>query len=191
MLSKYWRKVILTYSVILAELVLISAPFAGPASLAQGEPGYVRRVRAIETANVDVASPAGLAFWHGGDAFYVVQARGPGQPAPDPTDIHMVTSIEERGASARIAAALSDPINMAFDKKRNRLLILQPRPNKLVEVSVRADGSLDPATLIRHDGRSFDLGDPQGMAVDPQAHRRCESKRTPRPARRHHLVRAA
>jgi len=157
----------LTFVMIPAMLILVFSPMVRSMALAQGEPAYVRHVRAIETGDLDIPHPAGLAFSPGAKAFYVVEAHRPAQPLPPDTYLVKVTPYEARGASARIVAAIRDPINMAFDGLANRLLILQPESNRLIEVPEGPDGNLDPATLVRHDARHFGLQNPQGMAVDP------------------------
>jgi hypothetical protein len=83
------------------------------------------------------------------------------------TDLIKLTPFADQVGSARIAAAIKDPRNMAFDGRLNRLLIFQSPNNQLIEVLEGSDGNLDPKTLIRHDARHFGLQNPQGMAVDP------------------------
>lgn len=156
-----------TWVMIFAVLMLVFSPLLSSAALAQVEPPYIRQVRILETGDLGLPNPAGLAFSPGAKAFYLVEARRPPQPAPPVTDIVKVTPFEERIGVARIAAAIQDPINMAFDGHANRLLILQPAANRLIEVPEEPDGNLDPASVFRHDARPFGLQDPQGMAVDP------------------------
>ncbi len=66
-----------------------------------------------------------------------------------------------------IAAVIPDPINMAFDGKGNRLLLIDSATDELIEIDARPDGSPDPAGLTRHDAQRFGLINPQGMTVDP------------------------
>ncbi len=135
--------------------------------MAQSNAAFVRRVRALEADETGLSNPAGLAFTPGVNAFHVVEAWGPGQPPPAETDIIKLTPFGDRAGSARIAAAIENPINMAFDSQFNRLLIFQSPNNMLIEVLADPDGNIDPTTLIRHDARHFGLQNPQGMTVDP------------------------
>ncbi|MEJ2558452.1 MAG: hypothetical protein P8186_19990 [Anaerolineae bacterium] len=137
------------------------------ASFAQNRAALVRQVRVMEADETSLTNPAGLAFSARANAFQVVEAPGAAQLAPGVTDVIQVTPFAHEAGSARIAAQVKDPINMAFDNKGNRLLILQFPANILIEVSQDDAGNLDPATLARHDGRGFGLEDPQGMSIDP------------------------
>ncbi|MGB5212404.1 MAG: hypothetical protein WBN88_02000, partial [Anderseniella sp.] len=128
---------------------------------------FVRQRRAMEADETGLSNPAGLAFSSRADAFHVLEGREQGQPPPAQTDIIKLTFFADRVGSARIAAAIKNPINMAFDNKANRLLIFQSVPNKLIEVLERPDGNLGPTTLISHDARHIGLQNPQGMTVDP------------------------
>jgi PKD repeat protein/uncharacterized protein YjiK len=137
------------------------------ASSARNNPGFIRQVQAMESDETGLSNPAGLAFSARTNAFQVVEAPGRGQPPPAETDLVQLTPLAHRAGSVRIAAQVGDPINMAFDNRANRLLVFQSPANILIEVSQDEDGNLDPATLVRHDARSFGLEEPQGMSVDP------------------------
>jgi hypothetical protein len=166
-MSRLKTKRFLTYLIILAVLAWAPVPVGGATVLAQDPPGYVRHVRTLETGDLGVANPAGLAFSPRAGAFYVVASRGPAQPPPVMLELFKVGRFGERDATARIAAAIRDPINMAFDSHANRLLILDPAARKLISVSEKPGGDLDPATVVRYDARSFGLRNPQGMTADP------------------------
>ncbi|MEJ2735823.1 MAG: hypothetical protein P8189_20035, partial [Anaerolineae bacterium] len=148
-------------------LVLIFSQAGSSVGFAQHDRAFVRQVRAIETHDLGLPNPAGLAFSPTAQAFHVAAARRPTQSPPPETDIVQVTPFEQRAGSARIAAAIWDPMNMVFDSYASRLLILQPAARTVIQISEGPDGNLDPATLVRHDARRFDLWNPQGMAVDP------------------------
>jgi len=127
----------------------------------------VRQARVLEVERTGVASPAGLAFSPGGDSFYVVDAK----PEGASTEIVVLTPfklspVSDRSGSVRIAAAVSDPVNMVFDRRRNRLLLLDAA-DRLLEVHADANGDLDARTLVRHDALRLELRDAQGMTVDP------------------------
>jgi DNA-binding beta-propeller fold protein YncE len=126
----------------------------------------VRVARVIEPGQLGVANPAGLAFSPGAGNLLLV-TRTPGTPPGSATDIETITLAEDRAGTVRIATAVTDPVNMAFDGSANRLLIFHSENGELIEILARADGSLDPQTLRRIDARSLGLENPQGMTVDP------------------------
>jgi VCBS repeat-containing protein len=167
MFSTYRGKRLLTYSLFFVGLIFCFALEGNSAALAQGNSTFVRQARALKIDRAGIQNPAGLAFSPAANAFYVVQGQRPDQAPPAQADIIKMTSLADRVGSARIAAMVQDPINIAFDDRFNRLLILQSPANKLVEVLEDADGNLDPSTISRYDVRHFGLQDPQGMAVDP------------------------
>ncbi len=165
--SIYRRTNIISSLMVLAGLLSLFLMKEYAVTLAQNGNAFVRQVRTMESDEMGIPNPAGLAFSPRAGAFHVVEARGQGQPPPAETDIIKLTPFSDRVGSARIAAAIQDPINMAFDSQFNRLLIFQSPANQLIEVLEGPDGNLDPGTVIRHDARHFGLGDPQGMTVDP------------------------
>jgi len=126
----------------------------------------VHVARVIEPGEFGLANPAGLAFSPSAGTLLLV-TRTPGMPPGSVTDIELITLAEDRAGTVRIAAALTDPLNLTFDGNANRLLIFQSSNNQLIEITARPDGSLDPQTLRRIDARSFGLQNPQGLTVDP------------------------
>lgn len=121
----------------------------------------------MESDQTGVSNPAGLAFSPRANAFHVMERRRKGQPPPANADLVKLTPYGDRVGSARIAEAIRDAINVAFDRRFNRLLIFHRLANRLIEVRERPNGNLDPGTRIRHDARHFGLQNPQGMTVDP------------------------
>jgi hypothetical protein len=117
--------------------------------------GYVQTAEGDKTG---LLSPVGLAFSSRANAFQVVEK----QNASANTDLVKLTPFADRAGSARIAAAIKDPINVAFDNRVGRMLILHSSANQLLEVHEDTNGNLDPNTLTRHNIRHFALQDPQG-----------------------------
>ncbi len=158
----------------LVSAFLVSAFFSVTASAAlDGGPpqgsAVVRQAQVLEVDRIGVASPVGLAFAAGTKSFHVVGAR-PGGGAPD-TDVVRLTPfahspVSDRAGSARISAAVKDPVNVAFDPRHSRLLLLD-NADRLLEVRANANGDLDPRTLARRGALRLDVQDPQGMTVDP------------------------
>jgi hypothetical protein len=81
----------------------------------------------LEAQRTGLAAPAGIAFSPGRRTFYVVGGRGEGDASA--TDVVELTPFAhaasgDRAGSVRIAAALDDPIDLAFDAARGRLLFV-------------------------------------------------------------------
>ena len=143
---------------------------AAPEASGQAAAPAVRQAQVLEAEQTGVPSPVGLAFSARGNSFYVVGA-GPRAGPPTDTDVVRLTPSalrpdSDRAGSARIAAALEDPINMAYDARRDRLLLLG-HAGMLLELQAGPQGDLDPKTLNRRNAGRFGLRDPQGLAVDP------------------------
>jgi len=81
-------------------------------------------------------------------------------------EVVRLTGVGEQRGAARIAAAVGDPINVAYDAAWGRLVIYQQPGQRGVTVRGGAGGELDPGTLERHDARNWGVKDPQGLAVD-------------------------
>jgi uncharacterized protein YjiK len=122
--------------------------------------------RVLEPIELGITNPAGVTFSPTAGMLFVV-TRQPGTPPGSVTDFELITLAGDPAGTVRIAASLADPVNIAFDGKANRLLILQSSSNQLIEIRARPDGSLDPRTLQRIDVRSFGLRYPQGLTFDP------------------------
>jgi uncharacterized protein YjiK len=122
---------------------------------------FIREARVLESDETGVSAPVGLAAFSPKSVLYVVEPSG-GQA----TEVVNLNRFGRGKGSARIAAAVRDPINMSFDTAHDRLLLLGSA-DQLLEVHADANGELDPRTLNRRDARHLDLKDPQGMAVDP------------------------
>jgi hypothetical protein len=158
------------YSLTLAGLIsLLLVPQASPTVVARAADGnaFVRQAQVLEAERTGLTAPAGLAFSSPGGAFYVTEAG----PAAAETEVVRLNPFRfspqsDRTGQARIQAAVRDPINLAFDSRHRRALLLD-HADRLLEVKVDADGDLDPRTLVRRDALRLDLRDPQGMSVDP------------------------
>lgn len=148
---------------ILSLVLALGFPFLHvPGSAAQANAAFIRQIRALESDQTGLLHPAGLAFSARANAFQVLQRPG----ASADTELIKLTPFADRAGSARIAAAIKDPINVAYDNQMGRLLILHQSDNQLLEVREDANGDLDASTLTRHNIRQFELQDPQGMDFD-------------------------
>jgi uncharacterized protein YjiK len=150
---------------------VISAFFVSGASAvtdarAQAE-GLVREVHALQQDRTGVPAPVGLAFSSASKTFYILGAP-PGHGTAEVMRLtpYDLPSEPERQATVPISATVQDSINIAFDARRNRLLLVS-NARELLEVRARRGGDLERQTLRRHDVTRFGLKDPQGLAVDP------------------------
>ena len=129
-----------------------------------------QQVGLLEQETTGLRSPSGLAFSPASNAFYVIDASQGGR-RPAATEVVTLTPFElipftDRSGSTRIAATVRDPINMAFDARYGRLLLLSG-DGHLLEVQASPNGDLLPETLVAHEVTGLGLQSPQGMAVDP------------------------
>ena len=147
---------------ILSLVLALILPFLWiPASSAQSNAAFIRQVRSLESDKTGLLNPAGLAFSSRANALQVLEKQ-----TSSITDLVKLTPFADRAGSARLEAAIQDPINVAFDNRVGRLLILNSSAKQLLEVREDASGDLDPSTLTLHNVKHFALQDPQGMAFD-------------------------
>ncbi|HSF61103.1 MAG TPA: cadherin domain-containing protein, partial [Gaiellaceae bacterium] len=164
-----FRALGLVAAAVVGTVSVVSAGAAPNAGRQQAGPDTVRQVQVLEHDRTGVDAPTGLAFSPSSRSFYVIGARSGAAPAE--TDVVRLAPFElspesDRAGSARIAAAVKDPANVAFDARHGRLLLLD-NADRLLEVRPDANGDLDPRTLVRRDALRLDLRDAQGLTVDP------------------------
>ncbi|MEJ2737063.1 MAG: SdiA-regulated domain-containing protein, partial [Anaerolineae bacterium] len=154
---------------LVAVVVLILVILVAGSSLAQAQENQasVRQVQAIESGELGLAHPAGVAYSPGADALLVVDAPELGGRSALFPGITFITPLEGRVGTAHLLVERVDPLNMAFDGRASRLLLYQAATRELIEVGAGPDGYLNPAMVTRRDAREFGLERPQGMAVDP------------------------
>ncbi|HEY5903117.1 MAG TPA: hypothetical protein VIU39_11225, partial [Anaerolineales bacterium] len=133
---------------------------------AQRGPAFIRLVRLIETDQTDLSHPAGIAFSPASSDFHLLEGRSPSQPLPSQSRLLRISPFGRQDGSARIAAALQDPLNITFDPASRRLLLLEASNTRLAAVRENAQGDLDPASLLRYDAHPFAIGRAQGMTFD-------------------------
>ncbi len=158
------RKHVTSYLMVLAGLIMLFSLVGGSATFIQDEPVYLKEVRAIDTNDLGLLNPAGLAFSLDANVFFVLEAHSTTQ-----ANIAMMTPAEELVATASVNVFMMDPINLAFDNPVNRLLLYDTASRELVAIKAGPDGHLDlsPETIIRFQVGQLDLQEPRGMTVDP------------------------
>ena len=94
-------------------------PGAGVAARKGRDAAFVRTVRVLDSRPTDISVPVGLAAMPNQNVLFVVQARGARR-----TNVVSLDRVGRSVGSAQLRAGALNPINMAFDARRNRLLLL-------------------------------------------------------------------
>lgn len=164
-LRTHARKAISTVSalVLIATLGFSLVQITG--GNAQSELSFIRKVRMIEADEIGLTNPAGIAFSTTSNAFHVADAR---QGKPNQTDLVKVTPLSARAGLVQISEAAQDPINMVFDDRFNRLLLLAATGDQILAVSQDHDGNLKSAGVTQYNVKGLGLQNPQGMTVDEE-----------------------
>ena len=148
-------------------LILIAAlifPFVKVhESNAQNGLPFIGRERVIEAEEIGMTNPAGIVFFGRGNAFHIAEAR---QGSSDHTDLVKITPLAQRAGVAQVSAAVQNPINMTFDNRFSRLLLLNAQANQILEVRPDNNGNLRPSNVTRYNVQGLGLQNPQGMTVD-------------------------
>jgi DNA-binding beta-propeller fold protein YncE len=163
MFSAHWSKSISTFPFLSALIVFFS--FAGSSdTLAQDDTLYLREARAIDTNDFGLLNATGLAFSFDANHFFVLEARSTTQ-----ANIATMTPFEDLVASDSVDVSMIDPINLAFDNRFNRLLLLDSGSSELVAIRTGPDGHLDPSSeaITRFQIAQLGLQEPRGMTIDP------------------------
>jgi hypothetical protein len=154
------RKLV-NYLAVLGALFLVCL-FPGYSNAqAPGDPPYIGEVRIFDP-EFTLPHAAGLAFSPVADAFLLLDD----QPGGVSDNLTMISPFEELIGSANLPA-IASPINVAFDSKANRLLLLDTASQELIAIEAGSDGYVDPAAVSRFEVQQFGVQNPQGMAVDP------------------------
>lgn len=155
----------------LAAWVLLGSFAASSASSAQEPPPYLQLARAIETGDLGIPNPGGLAFSPDSAIFLVVQARAAGEPTENAARIFMITHTEELAGSVSVAAAVTDPLNLVVDRGANRLLTFDAGTQEIVAIRLTSRGAPDPASIGRFAAGALGLQEPRGLTMDPASGR--------------------
>jgi uncharacterized protein YjiK len=166
-LSTNREKSFFIYVLILVAFILPFALTRSSVALAQTPVAY-EEVGIIETDDLDLLNPTGLAFSPADNTFFVL----PAHPAPlqpqGTTTIVSITPFADLIGTISVPAAGVDLLNMAFDRQANRLLLFDAATNDLVEIKVGSAGLLDPTAVTRIEAQLFGLQHPHGLAFDAE-----------------------
>ena len=119
---------------------------------------HVRLVQLIEINPLDYPDPVGMTSSSEVNEFLILGGTN---------ELMRMNARQELSGTVTIPEAILDPLNMAYDAKADRLLILQSDSNQLIGVSAGPDGALRADTLKHIDAQHFGVADPQGITVDP------------------------
>jgi len=116
---------VLVLACIVSVLFAVRAS-ASPDATQSGGGAAARVVHELESDRTGLRTPVGLAISSSSDSFYVLQAGGGASLDADVVRLQpfAASSVSDRAGAARIAAAVRDPVNVAFDSRRSRLLLL-------------------------------------------------------------------
>lgn len=161
--QKHTRKLIPAVSTLMLITTLVFPFLQVSGGHAQNEQSFIRKVRVMEAGEIGLLNPAGILFSTKDNAFHIADAR---QESPNRKDLVKITQLSEPAGLAQIPAAVQDPINMVFDNRFNRLLLLAGQANQILAVRPDSSGNLKPSDFTRYDVQGLELQDPQGMTVD-------------------------
>ncbi len=167
MLNKYQGREKIIYILFTFFIILFSLEKGSPLVAQRGD-ATARYVGVFDPDDVGELNPFGLAFLPATDEFLVLE----------PAELTVVQSLRSNFIKIGLAgrrhgtagvANITDPINIAFDNKGQRLLYLSSARGNLYEVRVDDQGSLIQEAQKHHISSNLGVLDPQGMAVDPSS----------------------
>ena len=135
----------------------------------QADMPYSRLVRTIETRDLGISHPAGLAFSPQANVLLIMPAAKGANILSPFSDIHQVSLTEMPVDVVQVAARVTNAANMAFHPNAGELLVLQSFDDHLVDIKAGSNGFLAPAASASTDIRPLELQDARGMAVDPES----------------------
>ena len=163
LLQKYIRKLTSAVPILILITALVFPFLQVTAGNAQNELAFIRQAWVMEADETGLTNPAGIAFSARGNAFHIADLR---QVSPNRTDLVKATPLSARAGLAQVPVAFQSPINMVFDNRFNRLLLLAAQGNQLVEVRTDNNGNLNPSDITRYNVSGWGLKNPLGMTVE-------------------------
>src|SRR6266545_4788690 len=168
MLAARWARTLLICSLGLVGLIALFPVGISSIAFSQNQSAYVRLLRRLDTSGLGLPHPLGLAFAPQTNAFLVLDAGVASSTAPTP-DMVLITPLADPAGLVRLPGALTDPLNMAFDRATQRMIGLDTMTSELVELQVAPRPA--PAPLARFPAQKFGLQTPRGLAIDPASGR--------------------
>lgn len=141
-------------------LTMTFAARAAPSPTAKGV--TLREIRSMLAQKIGVTRPGGIGFSPAAEAFLVIDEQVGGA---------RINWMDRRGDPLGPATSISgafDPVNVAFDHVRQRLVLFDSAANELVVIAAGPDGALDPASLVRRRPQALGPVRVAGIALDEQ-----------------------
>ena len=131
-------------------------------NIQQVDGSVVLDYRLVNTNDAGFQNPQAIAYSYDANIFFFIQANINNQ-----YEILSVTPYEDVIEQITVDLALSGPVQMAFDERFERLLILASDSDELFEIPIGWNGALLPsAELIHHNIAGWSIGNVQGITVD-------------------------
>jgi hypothetical protein len=133
---------------------------------ARGQDGYIADVRGIETTDLGIASPVGLAYSPQAELFEIMARQANGADNPLVIEMNMY---EDLAGQATIADRFSHPLNIAFNGWKNSLFHLNQNAVTLDEIPADANGRLPVLANVsaRFNIREYGLRQARGITFNP------------------------
>jgi len=139
-------------------LVLVLSLLAGSRSFAQDNPTTAEVIQMLETDQLAMTQPSGLAYVPQSDSFVLLDAAAPGAFTRYDPATNQAVSLSG-GPTPAV------PINVTYDGSRQRLLVLDAATGELVAATVAAEQAALTIT-DRYNMAGLNLQQPAGLTVD-------------------------
>jgi DNA-binding beta-propeller fold protein YncE len=159
MISTKRRKTFLP-PLVLASLLSLLTLTKHLTALAQGPTLHLDKAGSIDTGELDLLHPTGLAYSPADNIFFVSPAN------TTSATLTTLSPFENLIGQVTIPAKV-DSLNLTFDPRTRGLLLFDFAANDLLEIKIGPLGLPDPATVTRIEAQLFGLQQPQGMTFDP------------------------
>ncbi|MCB0190947.1 MAG: hypothetical protein KDJ65_03285 [Anaerolineae bacterium] len=141
--------------------------FSLPAPAASLQAGNIVDYEAhiIDTNDLGLLNPAGLAFSPNANLFFVMEAN-----SKEKIRITQMTPFERSAGIVEIDNPADSLINMTYDRVGNRVLLLDSTSNELLEIKGGTNGDLNSGSKRidrRFKTKEYQLKSPQGLTIDP------------------------
>jgi hypothetical protein len=125
-------------------------------------------VREIETSELGVPNPAGLAYSPKAGVLLVVDDQEQGKHNPQVAMINLTERLE--GTSSVTGTTTELLVNMAYSETTNSLFLLNQVEKELEEVPLKRDGELASSAAVsaKFNIQAYGLSNAKGMTFDPQ-----------------------
>ncbi len=146
--------------IILGLVLSLSFAWVSSGSAQAPQPG-IWQMRVLRSDQTGIQNPVGIAYSSKAGTLQVMEG-GPSAAA----SVIAMTQLGDPAGTKTISAAVKDPINLAFDNRQGRLLMLGGAAGQVVDVRQGPDGSPNPAALVRRNLPALAPQSPEGMTMD-------------------------